>query len=76
MTLSFEAICYEKSVTLDYSFDRDVVVYATQAEIEKIVGILIDNAIKYTPTSGKITLLLSRVWQNNRKIKISPTFPQ
>lgn len=60
MTLSFEAICYEKSVTLDYSFDRDVVVYATQAEIEKIVGILIDNAIKYTPTSGKITLRLQK----------------
>ncbi|MDE5755653.1 MAG: HAMP domain-containing histidine kinase [Clostridia bacterium] len=60
MTLSFEAICYEKSLTLDYSAEENIKVSANTAEIEKIVGILLDNAIKYTPQKGKLTLLLQK----------------
>ena len=60
MTLSFEAICYEKSITLDYSADENIKVTASAAEIEKIVGILLDNAIKYTPQNGKMTLQLQK----------------
>ncbi|MDE7209641.1 MAG: HAMP domain-containing histidine kinase, partial [Clostridia bacterium] len=45
MTLSFEAICYEKSITLDYAADENIKVSASVAEIEKIVGILLDNAV-------------------------------
>lgn len=60
MTLSFEAICYEKSITLDYIADENIKVSASTAEIEKIVGILLDNAIKYTPQNGKMTLQLQK----------------
>ncbi|MDE6275060.1 MAG: HAMP domain-containing histidine kinase [Clostridia bacterium] len=60
MTLSFEAICYEKSIKLDYSADDNIKVAANKAEIEKIVGILLDNAIKYTLQNGKITLTLQK----------------
>lgn len=61
MTLSFEAICYEKSIELEYSSDSNIKVYATKAEIEKIIGILLDNAIKYTPHKGKITMTVKKI---------------
>ncbi|MDE6211056.1 MAG: HAMP domain-containing histidine kinase [Clostridia bacterium] len=60
MTLSFEAICYEKSITLDYTADENIKVSASVAEIEKIVGILLDNAVKYTPQNGKMSLQLQK----------------
>ncbi|MDE6870243.1 MAG: HAMP domain-containing histidine kinase [Clostridia bacterium] len=60
MTLSFEAICYEKSITLDYAADENIKVSASVAEIEKIVGILLDNAVKYTPQNGKMSLQLQK----------------
>ena len=70
MTLSFEAICYEKSIKLDYFAEEDINVVANKAEIEKIVGILLDNALKYTPRKGKMTLLLQK---NRRHAVISLT---
>lgn len=60
MTLSFEAVCYEKSITLDYSAEEDIHVAASKTEIEKIVGVLLDNALKYTPPKGKMTLTLQK----------------
>ena len=61
MTLSFEAICYEKSIALEYVADDNIKIYASKTEIEKIVGILLDNAIKYTPAIEKPLLFKSTV---------------
>lgn len=64
MMLSFEAICYEKLIDLTYIADEPVKVNANKAEIEKLAGILLDNAIKYTPDKGKITVEIQRQRRN------------
>lgn len=64
MMLSFEAPCYEKAIELSYSADKDIKIFASKSEIEKLLGILVDNAIKYTPNNGKITVELKKQRRN------------
>lgn len=60
MALSFEATCYEKSIDLSYVANEEVKVNADKAEVEKLAGILLDNAIKYTPEKGRIKVKIVR----------------
>ncbi|MDE7215632.1 MAG: HAMP domain-containing histidine kinase [Clostridia bacterium] len=64
MMLSFEATCYEKSIELTYVAKEPVKVNANKAEIEKLAGIMLDNAIKYTPDNGKIKVEIQRQRRN------------
>ena len=54
----YAAICQEKSIelTAEGDFDACPALYANPDRIEQLLGILIDNAVKYTPENGKITL--------------------
>lgn len=70
--LSFEAPCYEKNITLDFDAREKAVVTASNGEIEKLTTILLDNAIKYTPDNGKITVKIQRVKQR-RAVQLSFT---
>lgn len=62
--LSFEATCYEKAIDLSYNAEDTVKVNASKSEIEKLTGILLDNAIKYTPRGGRIKVEISRQRKN------------
>ncbi|MDE6189309.1 MAG: HAMP domain-containing histidine kinase [Clostridia bacterium] len=64
MMLSFEATCYEKSISLSFSARETLKVIANKTEIEKLTSILLDNAIKYTPHGGKIKVDISRQRKN------------
>ena len=64
MMLSFEAVCYEKSIELSYQANENIKVNANKSEIEKLVGILLDNAIKYTPDKGSIKVEITRQRRN------------
>lgn len=70
--LSFEAPCYEKNITLEFEAREKTVVTASNEEIEKLTTILLDNAIKYTPDNGKITVKIQRVKQR-RAVQLSFT---
>lgn len=70
--LSFEAPCYEKNITLDFDAREKAVVIASYEEIEKLCTILMDNAIKYTPSDGKITVKIQRLKQR-RAVQLSFT---
>lgn len=57
--LSFEATCFEKNVRLLSEFQPDVEVYGEAKSLERLVMILLDNAIKYSGENGKVGARLS-----------------
>ncbi|MBQ8178753.1 MAG: GHKL domain-containing protein [Clostridia bacterium] len=58
--LSVEALCYEKALNLIDQVESGVIVKGNKASLERLVLILVDNAIKYTPYAGIIEVKLYR----------------
>ena len=56
--LSFEAIMFEKDIILDLNIEDNIVFNGNKEAIEQLVGILIDNAIKYSYKKGVISVSL------------------
>lgn len=56
--LSFEATCFEKDVKLITEIQPFVNLYGEQNSLERLVVILLDNAIKYSGEKGKVGLKL------------------
>ncbi len=62
--LSFEAVAFEKMIIIDSEVEKDIFYSADKTELEKLVTIIVDNAIKYTPNNGKITFKLFKDTKN------------
>ena len=70
--LSFEAGCYENNKRFVSSLQPDVYYNCNKVETEKLVTILVDNAIKYTPNGGEICVTLAKTLKNI-SIKVTNT---
>lgn len=70
--LSFEARCYENNVRFVSSLQPDVYFKCNKVETEKLITILVDNAIKYTPHGGEICVTLAKTLKNI-SIKVTNT---
>lgn len=57
--LSFEATCFEKNVKLLTDIQPHAEVYGENGSLERLVVILLDNAIKYSGENGKVGVKLS-----------------
>ena len=57
--LTFESLFYEKKIKLDYQIKEDIMFNCNQDQIKQLLGILIDNAIKYSDKSGKVIITLN-----------------
>ena len=59
---TFEALAYEKGVSVISAITPDMRFYGNEDDIEHIISPLTDNAIKHTPQGGKVyvTLLSER----------------
>ncbi len=68
--LPFEALAYEKGVKLETSIEESIFMPADSVQIDRLVGILLDNAIKHTEKEGVIKIKLSRS-VNSGKIRLS-----
>ncbi len=58
--LPLEAVFYEKDLRFHSQVEENIRMNGSQDEVERLVHILVENAIQYTPAGGEITLQLNR----------------
>lgn len=62
--LTFESLFYEEKLKLEYNIDSNIYLDCNQDSIKELMSILIDNAIKYSDTKGKVTVNLKKQEKN------------
>ena len=75
VALTFEAIAYEKNVEIKTSIEDNITFKCSKEEIERLISIILDNAIKHSYKDTSIKLDLSKD-KNNINIKIINTGDQ
>jgi two-component system sensor histidine kinase CiaH len=70
--LSFEAIFFENHITLESEIKPRVFLNGNKESIEKVISILMNNAIKHTPVNGSIFVQLTSK-KNKIELKITNT---
>lgn len=58
--LSFEAACYENNIRFVSDVQPNIYYTCNALETEKLITILVDNAIKYTPKNGEIAVTMAK----------------
>lgn len=66
--LPFEAAAYEKGLHLEISIEPEIYFYGNAVQLKRLVGILIDNAIRHTKPGNRIIVSLKR---KEKKIVLS-----
>ncbi len=66
--LEFEATCFEKNVKLITEIQPDLHVYGEPKSLERLVVILLDNAIKYSGDNGKVGV---RLFLDSKRVRLS-----
>ena len=64
VVLTFESIIYEKGLKIKYEIEKDINFKCESEDIKELISILIDNAIKHSYNSSKITVKLYREKDN------------
>ena len=57
--LPFEASAYENNLELNYDIAKDIIKVCDKTNMEKLISILIDNAISHCSPNGKINITLT-----------------
>lgn len=70
IVLPFESVAFEHGISLDTQIEENLNFHGREEEFQQLLSILIDNAIRYTPARGTITVTAR---QQHRKIYISVT---
>ena len=74
--LRFEPVAFEAGRQLSYDIDEGITVTGSRDQLQQVAGVLLDNAIKFTPQGGKIRLTTEdtgsviqvTVWDNGQSI--------
>lgn len=73
-----EAVCpflpvvEDKNLKINFSIEPNVDLFGDESKIKQLVVILVDNAVKYTPAGGSISLVLKSS-KDNAEITVSDT---
>lgn len=72
--LSFEPVAFEAGVTLQDQVDPTIAVQGDEAQLRRLVVILLDNAVKYAGQGGTVTLRLDKL-QERPRLSVHNTGP-
>ena len=67
ISLTFDAIAFEKKVTIDTSIEENIILNCNKEDIEKLISIIIDNAIKHSYSNSIINV---NMFKNKNNITI------
>ena len=70
ISLTFEAIAFEQNIAIEAYLEKDVMFKCNKDEIEKLISIIIDNAIKHSYKDSSIEVNL-KAEKNNINIDIT-----
>lgn len=59
VVLGAEVLAFEHNITFETDIKSSVMINGVEAQIEKLIYILIENALKYTDEGGKVTVSVS-----------------
>lgn len=68
--LIFEAIAFENKVKIDQNIEKNIIFKCSKEEIEKLISIILDNAIKH---SYKNSSIIFKVYKDKNNINIDIT---
>ncbi|MDD6213389.1 MAG: HAMP domain-containing sensor histidine kinase [Clostridiales bacterium] len=66
--LPFDAVAYEQNCTLDIHVDDSISFFGNVNQMQQLISILMDNALRYTSSGGTITVT---AFVQHKKIKLS-----
>ena len=72
ISLTFEGIAFEKNVEIETDIEKDIIFKCSMEEIEKLISIILDNAIKHSEKNSTIMVHLKKD-RNNINISITNT---
>lgn len=73
VTLSFDAVAYERKKQLDFDIAPDVTIVGDTNSFKKIVIILLDNAVKHAEENGEIKVTLKSNGENKAILTVYNT---
>ncbi len=62
--LSVDALCFEKEIIITDVVEEGVCILGNKPALERLILILLDNAIKYTPNRGNVEVSLLKAKRN------------
>ena len=62
--LTFEALAYGKNIKVEYDITPEIFAEIDQNQFSQVLHVLLDNAIQYSPESGKIYIKLENIHNN------------
>lgn len=63
VVMPFDPIAYEKNIAFDYDIDKDISVISDPEDYRKVLGVLVENAVKYT--AGEVRIALKKKGKNS-----------
>ena len=73
--LAFEPVAFEAGKSLDYQIAEHVTVVGDPDRLKQVISVLLDNAIKYSPPGGAVTLTLQKTDRQARLTVANPGEP-
>ncbi|MCD7817685.1 MAG: HAMP domain-containing histidine kinase [Lachnospiraceae bacterium] len=65
---SFQTLAATQNKMLTYEIEPDILIRGDEKSLRRLVGILLDNALKYSPENGNITVMLKAQYRSARLI--------